>query len=259
MYSLAHEKTLAAPDIVLQHIGLRFNANIIFSNLNLTLKASRWTCLLGASGIGKTTLLHLIANLIDKSMTWQGKITCSNALPLSQQIAYLAQSDLLMPWLTAFENATISLNLRQHSALEKNKQRMNAHHLFEQMHLTQYKKYFPYQLSGGMRQRVALIRILLENKPVILMDEPFSSLDAMTRFKLQSLSAELLKNRTVLFITHDPLEALRLADDIYILRGKPADLSPVISLTTATPRDLNDTEVTQHYASLMRELMEQSP
>ena len=105
-----------------------------------------------------------------------------------------------------------------------------------------------------MRQRVTLVRTLLEDKPIVLMDEPFSALDAITRFQLQTLAAELLKNRTVFLVTHDPLEALRLADEIYILSGKPATLHLAARLTTSTPRDPANPEFLDYQATLFHDL-----
>ena len=97
----------------------------------------------------------------------------------------------------------------------------------------------PDQLSGGMRQRVALARTLMQDKPVVLMDEPFSALDAVTRHKLQSLACELLRDKTVVLITHDPQEAVRLADNLYVLQGTPASAQSLSVPLTSTPRVLD--------------------
>lgn len=107
-----------------------------------------------------------------------------------------------------------------------------------------------------MRQRVALVRTLMENKPIILMDEPFSAVDAITRYKLQELAVHLLKDKTVLFITHDPMESLRLADKIYIMHHQPAQLKLVAQLASHAPRALNHPELMQLQAQLFHELAE---
>ena len=106
-----------------------------------------------------------------------------------------------------------------------------------------------------MRQRVALVRTLLQEKPIVLMDEPFSGLDAITRMQLQILTAHLLKNHTVLLVTHDPIEALCLADEIYIMSGEPAKLSSPFELKTDTPRDMAAPEVIQNQAKLFHALL----
>jgi putative hydroxymethylpyrimidine transport system ATP-binding protein len=106
-----------------------------------------------------------------------------------------------------------------------------------------------------MRQRVALIRTLLENKPIVLMDEPFAALDAMTRYHLQELAAKLLHKKTVLFITHDPGEALRLANDIYVMQGSPAQLKAIAHLSSVTPREVTDVETWALQKDLLDELL----
>lgn len=105
-----------------------------------------------------------------------------------------------------------------------------------------------------MRQRVALVRTLLEKKSIVLMDEPFSAVDTITRFELQTLAADLLKNRTVLLVTHDPLEALRLADDVFILAGNPAKLERIMQLESCAPRGMDNAEVIHNQALLFQAL-----
>ncbi len=231
----------APPTISLNDIFLSYDSEILFNQLNLTLSPGRWTCLLGQSGVGKSTLLKLIAGLIQ----FQGTIQSSHPTPLKEQIAYMAQTDLLQPWFTALDNALLGHKLR--GPVSKNTL-ASAKKLFSDVGLDGALKKFPHQLSGGMRQRVALVRTLLEEKPVVLMDEPFSSVDTLTRFHLQTLSKELLKNRTVLFVTHDPVEAMRLGDDIYILSGQPATLKKIAD-------DLHHPEFIKHQATLVRALM----
>ncbi len=232
-----------APTISLKDICLSYDNDNLFNQLNLTLPAGQLTCLLGASGVGKSTLLNILAGLEN----YHGKITCDNTSAITGQIAYMAQTDLLQPWFNALDNALIGYRLRgtlTASVLT------NAKKLFTRVGLAGAEKKFPHQLSGGMRQRVALIRTLLEEKPIVLMDEPFSAVDTLTRYQLQTLAAELLKDCTVLLVTHDPLEALRLANDIYLLSGKPAKLNRMMQLDSATPRDMNNPELMHHQAML---------
>lgn len=220
---------------------LAYDAHVLFDGLDFTLTAGKLTCLLGPSGIGKTSLLRLIAGLIPPT-----------SFGIDRQIAYMAQSDLLLPWFTALDNVLIGARLRGDFSTDMI---ARARHLLEKVGLHHAEKKYPRQLSGGMRQRVALVRTLLEEKPIVLMDEPFSAVDAVTRFELQTLAAELLKHRTVLLVTHDPLEALRLADNIYVLSGKPATLELAVQLHTAAPRDLNDQELIRHQGTLFDALV----
>ncbi len=247
--------TTTGPGIFIRNAYLEYDNVILFDHLNLNLAPGKLTCLLGPSGVGKTTLLRIIAGLINRSKNqreiFHGEITCDNKQSLQKQITYMAQTDLLLPWFSALENVLLGTKLRGHISKELI---IQAKNLFTKMNLTTAEKKYPRQLSGGMRQRVALLRTLLEAKPVVLMDEPFSSLDAITRYQLQTLAAELLKNKTVLLVTHDPLEALRMADEIYILSGQPATLHLAATLTSAAPRDPADPEVIEYQAKLFHEL-----
>lgn len=241
-----------SPTIYIYNASLRYENNLLFNNINLTLHAGKITCLLGPSGIGKTTLLRVLAGLISsENHFFQGKISCSTSIPLAQQIAYMAQEDNMLPWMNALDNALLGYQLR--GDLTKNIHD-NAKMLFSQMGLQKIQSKFPRELSGGMRQRVALIRTILEDKPVVLMDEPFASLDAITRFELQNLSSTLLKNRTVFLVTHDPLEALRLANEIYILAGQPPNLTLFAEFNTKTPRDLTHPDILLNQAKLFEAL-----
>jgi len=129
-----------------------------------------------------------------------------------------------------------------------------AERLLARVGLTQAARLRPAALSGGMRQRAALARTLIERRPVVLMDEPFSALDAITRLELQSLAAELLHGRTVLLITHDPLEALRLGHRVLVMAGRPARLETAIEPHGRPPRDPADPEVLQLQGELLARL-----
>ncbi len=239
-----------APAIVLENIYLSYNNEILFNPLNLRFSLGKWTCLLGTSGVGKSTLLKLIAGLIPGKIpgeVFRGIVSCDNKISISKQVAYMAQTDLLQPWFTALDNALLGFKLRGSIS---NKLLAQTKKLFILAGLQGAEKKYPHQLSGGMRQRVALIRTLLEEKPIVLMDEPFSAVDTITRYQLQTLAAELLKNRTVVLVTHDPLEALRLADDIYLLSGNPVTAKRVIQLESAAPRSMDNAEFIQYQSKL---------
>lgn len=244
---------MTTPSITIENASLSYPNKVIFKDINLHIPAGQWLALLGSSGAGKSSLLRLIAGLTTSQEKSQGILSASNGLPVHEQIAYMAQTDLLLPWMNVLDNATLGMKLRQHS-LNKKENIERAKSLLIEVGLEQALSLYPHQLSGGMRQRVALVRTLMEDKPIVLMDEPFSALDAITRYKLQALSAELLKNKTVLFITHDPTEALRLANEIYLMQGMPANLKSIASLSSATPRPLTDTELTSLQALLFDEL-----
>ncbi|WP_373954026.1 ABC transporter ATP-binding protein [Vibrio pomeroyi] len=215
------------------------------SGLSLNLSAGKWTVLLGRSGCGKTTVLRYLAGLLDDKVEWQGTLATSDELPLTDRIAYMAQQDLLLPWLSVIDNVCLSHRFQnsadkhQSQASNKQAQTHQALELLTSVGLADYADTMPDQLSGGMRQRVALARTLMQDKPVVLMDEPFSALDAVTRHKLQTLACELLRDKTVVLITHDPQEAVRLADNLYVLQGTPASAHSLSVPLTATPRVLD--------------------
>jgi putative hydroxymethylpyrimidine transport system ATP-binding protein len=146
------------------------------------------------------------------------------------------------------------MRLRGSAKLDNIKLINKAKNLLDLVGLKNAISLYPNQLSGGMRQRVALARTLFEDKPVVLMDEPFSALDTITRIKLQTLASDLLKNRTILFVTHDPLEALRLADHIYIMAGQPASVHAPLMLSSSTPRDPGTPDIMRLQAELLYEL-----
>ena len=250
--NVSGDSTLAKGVAVsIEGLTLRYNdaTSPLFNHLNLELPASQWTCLLGKSGCGKTTLLRHLAGLLEENVTWSGSITTSEDLPLAGNIAYMAQQDLLLPWLNVIDN--VCLSARFGSAQKPDKQRAMA--LLDAVGLADKSSMMPNQLSGGMRQRVALARTLMQDKPLVLMDEPFSALDAVTRHKLQSLSAKLLEGRTVLLITHDPQEALRLGHQIYMMAGSPAAIRELAVPSNLPPRQF-DGELATHQQGIINEL-----
>ena len=250
-------------DVIIHNASLRFGNHCVFEDLNLTLKGGQWTCLLGGSGVGKTSLLRLIAGLPAGETT--GEVTCQDGLSVNHRIAWMAQQDLLLPWFSVLENITLGQRLRRNlvdmltrrpvlSAEVQDK----AMSILEKVGLTEKANVLPQNLSGGQRQRVALARTLMENRPLVLMDEPFGALDAITRLNLQDLACELLQNRTVLLITHDPLEALRLGHEVYHLQGHPARLTDAITPPGQTPRSLANNDLMSLQGKLLDRLRHES-
>jgi NitT/TauT family transport system ATP-binding protein len=197
--------------------------------LDLDLPAHGVLGLVGPSGCGKSTLLELIAGLQAQS---EGAIDVGgDADPESRlaRCAVMPQRDLLLPWLAAIDNAALAL--RNHGR-RRREARAEAALLFERFGLAGFERMRPAELSGGMRQRVAFLRTLLAGKPVLALDEPFASLDAITRAEMQAWLASALRAdpRTVVMVTHDVEEALYLSDRVVILSSRPArvveDLRP---------------------------------
>lgn len=245
------DESSQAMNIVIDNGYLRYSDSNepVLSGLNMTILAGQWTCILGRSGCGKTSLLRHLAGLLSTKIQWSGKlsvysehanasaqaITATQSIlhDLTEHIAYMAQQDLLLPWLSVLDNVTLSSKFGNKTSEPET---TKALELLAKVGLAANVNQLPQQLSGGMRQRAALARTLLQDKPIVLMDEPFSALDAVTRYRLQDLAFELLKDKTVVLITHEPQEAIRLGQQIYIMQGTPANTIALQVPSTAPPR-----------------------
>jgi putative hydroxymethylpyrimidine transport system ATP-binding protein len=236
-----------APALDIAIPGLAFDGWQVLGALQIALPAGRCTALLGPSGVGKSTLLRLVAGLI--AAPKGARIAASDGAPLAGRVAWMAQQDLLLPWLRLRENVLLGARLRG-----ERPDVARADALIAAVGLAGRERAWPAELSGGMRQRAALARTLMENRPIVLMDEPFSAVDAPTRHRLQDLAARLLAGRTVLLVTHDPLEAMRLAHKVMVLRGMPATAEEIEVPDTAPPRDTRDARVMAAAASLLESL-----
>jgi len=237
-------------DITVNIDHLVFDGRSLFRDLRFGIAGGAWTCLLGASGVGKTTLLRLVAGLLEDVSS--ATVSCSDGEELPGRVTYMAQQDLLLPWLSVLDNVLIGRRLRYETISVTDIDR--AQDLLAKVGLGGDTARLPATLSGGMRQRAALARTLMEDRPVVLMDEPFSALDAITRVQLQDLAAELLAEHTVLLVSHDPVEALRLGHHIHVLSGRPAVLDKPLVMTDAIPRDLQDTTLLARQAELLDRL-----
>ena len=218
--------------------GLEGAAPGLFGPLRLDLPLGQVTCLLGASGVGKSTLLRLLAGL-PTGVAFEGQV---NRLPA----ALMAQEDGLLPWLTVAQNVGLGARLRGEVAADPAA-------LLAAVGLAGFADRLPGTLSGGQRQRVALARTLAEDRPLVLLDEPFSALDARWRLEIGALALRLLAGRRVLIVTHDPAEAARLGDQILILTRD--GLVPHPAPEGAVPRRHDTAPVLKAQAALMERLL----
>jgi NitT/TauT family transport system ATP-binding protein len=211
----------------------------VIERLDLVVRPGEVLGLVGPSGCGKSTLLEVIGGLRAQS---SGRVAVEGEEAATARLArcaYMPQRDLLLPWLAAIDNAALALRNRGASRAQA---RRAAHPLFERFGLAGFERARPAELSGGMRQRVAFLRTLLAGKPVLLLDEPFASLDALTRAEMQEWLAEALsaESRTAILVTHDVEEALYLSDRVAVLSARPARL--VTDLAVPSPRALPRTD-----------------
>ncbi len=237
---------MSAPGLRIRDLALHYESRAIFERLDLDVDPGAFVVLLGVSGVGKSSLLRIIAGLDRPSA---GTVAATDRRPLAGRVAYMGQQDLLYPWLDAIGNVMLGARLRG-----AKRDRARALDLLGRVGLAERAGALPSQLSGGMRQRVALARTLYEERPVVLMDEPFAALDTVTRARVQDLAAGLLRGRTVLLITHDPLEACRLGQHLLVLSGAPATLGVPIPIPGETPRAPDDAAVLHVQGRLLRAL-----
>jgi ABC-type nitrate/sulfonate/bicarbonate transport system ATPase subunit len=191
--------------------------------------------LLGPSGCGKSTLFNLIAGL-DQPTAGEIRIHGERLNGRTGLVGYMPQKDLLFPWLTVLDNTTLGLELQGQSRASA---RDDARALFSRFGLSGFEKRYPAELSGGMRQRAAFLRTVLCHRDVLLLDEPFGALDAMTRQSMQEWLLALWDELrpTVLFVTHDIDEALFLSDRVYLMTPRPGRIALELEVPVARPRD----------------------
>jgi NitT/TauT family transport system ATP-binding protein len=207
---------------------------VALDRLDLRITKGELLCIVGASGCGKTTLLHMLAGLDTP--------TGGSLRVHSDRTAMLFQEAALLPWLTAAANVELPLRLQ---GVPKRERRERARELLAKVHLEGAADQRPFELSGGMRQRVALARALAQDADVLLMDEPFAALDAMTRDLLHDELERLWADTgaTIVFVTHDVREAVRLGDRVVVLTSRPGRVAEEIDVDLPRPRRLEDPQV----------------
>jgi ABC-type nitrate/sulfonate/bicarbonate transport system ATPase subunit len=215
----------------------RYGALTALAGIDLELRAHAVTAVVGPSGCGKSTLLELVAGLQEPDEGIVDVLGATAAAGRREACAYMPQRDLLLPWRDALANAALALECR---GVSRASARERAVPLFERFGLTEFERVRPAALSGGMRQRVAFLRTLLQGRPVLLLDEPFGALDAITRADLREwLAAALAEDpRTVLLVTHDVEEAVFLADRIVVLSPRPGRVIADFEVDLPRPRSV---------------------
>jgi NitT/TauT family transport system ATP-binding protein len=236
-----------------ENVTRRFGALTALAGIDLTLRKDEITAVVGPSGSGKSTLLELVAGLQDPD---EGVVRVHGAVGAAERraaCAYMPQRDLLLPWRDALGNAALALECQ---GVPRTEARRRAEPLFERFGLAEFERTRPAELSGGMRQRVAFLRTLLPGRPLLLLDEPFGALDAITRADLQEWLAGMLveEPRTVLLVTHDVEEAVLLADRVIVLSARPGRMVAEFEVGLPRPRSVTDPELAQLRAEALEAL-----
>ena len=213
----------------------------VLKDINLNIDDGELVCLLGPSGCGKTTLLRLIAGL-DQPTSGEIIANGEKVVEPSGDRAVIFQQYSLFPWLTVLQNVTFGLEMTNKGSKEENIE--TAERYLTRVGLIDFKDSYPHELSGGMKQRVAIIRSLLNHSPILLMDEPFSALDMQNRHKLQEQLIGVWKRfeNTIVFVTHDVDEAVYLADKIVIMGKNPGRIENVVEVDMERPRKRDSQE-----------------
>lgn len=218
------------------------------ASVDLDVYPNEFLTIVGPSGCGKSTLLNVISGLLRPS---SGKVLFNDAeiQGLRSEIGYVTQRDNLFPWRTLEKNVEFALEVRgQNSRKNKEKARM----LLADFGLGGFEKHYPFELSGGMRQRANIVRTLVYDPPVVLMDEPFGPLDAQTRMILQQDLVNLWDRtkKTIMFVTHDLTEAIALADRVAVFTARPGKVKAVFDVDIPRPRNIETLSASREFSSI---------
>jgi len=243
----------STPALSMRDVVKRFGAHVAVAGVTLDVEAGRFVSFVGPSGCGKSTLLNVIAGLTPAS-GGRVEIFGEPLTGLNRRASYMFQQDALLPWKTVLGNIELGLRIRGQNG--RNAQE-NAQAWLERVGLEGFQSHYPYQLSGGMRKRVAMAQCWIVQPDLILMDEPFSALDVHTRLRMES---EILRlwtesGQTVIFVTHDLEEAISLSDDVLLLSAGPgARVVGRYPIDLSRPRNLIDIKAEPRFHQLYRDL-----
>lgn len=231
---------MTSPRLRLAKVAASYGKLGVLKDISLSVEPGEFVSILGPSGAGKSTLFRLLTGALKPD---SGEIEV-DGVPLqtgSRCFAFMPQRDALMPWRNILDNTTLGLEVQ---GMTRQQARRQVEPLFEQFGLTGFETHYPAALSGGMRQRAALLRTVVQNRPMLLLDEPFGALDALTRASMQRwLESMWMQYRwTAMLVTHDVREAVTLSDRIYLLSARPAEIIQTIDIALPRPRHRSSEE-----------------
>jgi len=239
-------------ELQVKNISMSFDGKTVLRNVSIELKRGELVCILGVSGVGKTTLFNIISGLLkpDEGIVLLHGDDVTNS---PGHISYMLQKDLLQPYKTIEDNVALPLLIK---GVKKKDARAEVSSQFSEFGLDGTQKKYPAQLSGGMRQRAALLRTYMFSRDVALLDEPFSALDTLTKGAMHKWYLDVMEKikLSTLFITHDIDEAILLSDRIYLLSGNPGEIVGEIIIEEPKPRR-NDFNLTDKFLEYKRKIL----
>ena len=243
----------ASTKLSIGDLNVRFGSVVALKDVSLDIADGEFVCILGASGCGKSTLFNVVSGLLKAT---SGKIVLDGQDVSNRpgQVGYMLQKDLMLPWRTVLGNITLAASLTRGATA---KDRDEAAELASRYGLGDFLNHYPHALSGGMRQRVAMMRTIAAGRQVMLLDEPFGALDAQTRLGMQQWLLQLWRDlkRTILFVTHDVDEAIYLADRIVVMTPRPRRIADILTVDLPRPRPL-EVLTTDTFVGLKRQIMQ---
>ncbi|HHV28351.1 MAG TPA: ABC transporter ATP-binding protein [Clostridium sp.] len=226
----------------------------VLKNINIELYENQFVSLIGPSGCGKSTILRILAGL-EKDFSGDITVNGESIKASSFQFGYMPQKDLLMPWRTVYKNIILPLEING-----TQDRKLEVENLIKEFGLQGFENFYPGEISGGMKQRAGILRTFLMDSDIMLLDEPFGALDAITRIKMQEWLLKVLieHKKTVLFITHDIEEAVFLSDRVYVLSDRPAHVIKTLDIGFPRPRNremLSSREFLEYKDILLKALL----
>jgi ABC-type nitrate/sulfonate/bicarbonate transport system ATPase subunit len=238
--------------LVVKDVSKKYLNELILKDISFDAKENEFVSIVGPSGCGKSTLFNILSGLLTP-LSGTIELDGENINGVTGKLGYMHQKDLLIPWRNVIDNVILPLELQ---GVKKQDSYKKAKELIQLFGLEGHEEKYPSQLSGGMRQRASLMRAYMLSKDVMLLDEPFGGLDAITKANMQEYLLHILEkmNRTILFITHDIEEAIFLSDKVIILGKDPAMILEVIDIDLPRPRN-RDMVLTSEFLALKKRIL----